>query len=321
MNNHLTPQSSLYPPLQPRRHGWLEVDRQHRLYWEESGNPAGVPVVFLHGGPGAGCSPTHRRFFDPAFYRIILFDQRGAGRSSPHAGIENNTTAHLVEDLERLRLSLGVERWLVFGGSWGSTLALAYGESHPQRCLGFILRGIFLFSQNEVEWFLKGMGRLFPEAERAFLAHLPEIERHDPLGAYHRRLTDSDPLVHLPAAQSWCAYEEACSRLIPEPGAPHPSAGALAMARIEAHYMRHDGFLAENQLLRDLPRLQGLPAVIVQGRYDVICPMVTADQLARAWPEASLRIVPDGGHSALDPGILRALVAATDGLRPLLQLP
>lgn len=314
-------QGGLYPAIAPHQHGWLPVGGGHRLYWEESGNPLGVPVVFLHGGPGGGCSPMHRRFFDPHFYRIILFDQRGAGRSAPHAGIEDNTTSHLVEDLESLRQSLNVERWLIFGGSWGSTLALAYGQAHPDRCLGFVLRGIFLFRKAEVEWFLTGMGRIFPEAERAFLGHLPEAERNDPLTAYHRRLTSPDPLIHMPAAQCWCAYEEACSRLLPEHGEGRPSPAALSMARLEAHYMVHDGFLEEGQLLRDLPRLHGLPAVIVQGRYDIICPITSADDLARAWPGAMLHVVPDGGHSALDPSILRTLVSATDQFRNLLQLP
>lgn len=307
----------LYPPLSANRHGWLQVGGGHRIYWEESGNPSGVPVVFLHGGPGAGCSPMHRRFFDPSHYRIILFDQRGAGRSSPHADLTDNTTAHLVADMEALRRFLEVEKWLLFGGSWGSTLALAYGEAHPDRCLGFVLRGIFLFRRFEVEWFLQGMGRFFPEAERAFLGHLPAEDRANPLPAYHRLLTDPDPAVHLPAAQAWCRYEESCSRLIPEPSDGRASPAALSMARIEAHYMTHDGFMAEGQLLRDAHRLHGLPAVIVQGRYDVICPPISAADLAAAWPDATLRLIPDGGHSALDPGIRKALVEAADGFRSL----
>lgn len=305
----------LYPPLRSDRHGWLQVGGGHRLYWEESGNPAGVPVLFLHGGPGAGCSPMHRRFFDPGHYRIVLFDQRGAGRSSPHADLSGNTTAALVADMEALRRSLGVERWLLFGGSWGSTLALAYGEAHPQRCLGFILRGVFLFRRFEVDWFLHGMGRFFPEAERAFLDHLPAAGRADPLAAYYRLLTDADPSVHLPAAHAWCAYEESCSRLIPEAADGRASPAALSMARIEAHYMVHHGFMAENQLLRDAGRLHGLPAVIVQGRYDLICPPVSAADLAAVWPGAVLRMIADGGHSAIDPGIRKALVDAADGFR------
>jgi proline iminopeptidase len=307
----------LYPPIEPHRHGWLGVGGAHRLYWEESGNPQGVPALFLHGGPGAGCAPVHRRFFDPRHYRIVLFDQRGSGRSAPYADITDNTTADLVADIESLRRHLGVERWLVFGGSWGSTLALAYGQTHPERCLGFILRGVFLFRPQEVAWFLSGMGTIFPEAERAFRQFLPETERADPLAAYHRRLTDPDPAIHLPAAQSWCAYEEACSRLIAEPGDGRRGPASLSMARIEAHYMVNDGFLAENQLLRDLPRLHGLPATIVQGRYDIVCPIASADTLIRTWPGATYQIVPDGGHSAMEPGIRSALVEAANRFRSL----
>ncbi|MTJ79552.1 MAG: prolyl aminopeptidase [Telmatospirillum sp.] len=307
----------LYPPLEPNQHGWLAVDPPHRLYWEESGNPAGVPVVFLHGGPGAGCASLHRRFFDPRHYRIVLFDQRGAGRSVPNALVTDNTTAHLVSDIEALRRHLGIERWLVFGGSWGSTLALAYGEAHPDRCLGFVLRGIFLCRPPEVDWFIHQMGRFFPEAGRRFLGFLPPDEQTDPLSSYYRRLTDPDPARHMPAAQVWCAYEESCSRLLTEPGEVRPSPSALAMARIEAHYMIHDGFMEPNQLLRDIDRLRGLPATIVQGRYDMVCPIASADDLARAWPEARFQIIPDAGHSAMEPGIRTALVAATDRYRSL----
>ena len=321
MRSEQDPSAQLYPPINPNRHGWLDVGGGHRLYWEESGNPKGVPVIFLHGGPGAGCSPLHRRFFDPEHYRIILFDQRGAGRSSPHAEVSDNTTDLLVADIETLRRSLKLDRWLIFGGSWGSTLALAYGEAHPERCLGFILRGIFLFRRFEVDWFLSGMGRFFPEAQQAFLAHLPQAERANPLASYHRRLIDPDPVVHLPAAQAWCAYEESCSRLIPEPPSGRPSPAALSMARIEAHYMVNDGFLEEGQLLRDITRLHGLPAVIVQGRYDVICPAISAADLSAVWPGATLRLIPDGGHSALDPGIRQALVQASNSFRDLLALP
>jgi len=302
----------LYPLIDPNRQGWLEVGGPHRLYWEESGNPEGQPVLFLHGGPGGGCSPVHRRFFDPDRYRIILFDQRGAGRSSPNACVEDNTTPLLVADIEALRRHLGVENWLLFGGSWGSTLALAYGQAYPQRCQGFILRGVFLFRPQEVEWFLRGMGRVFPEAEAAFLAYLPEAERDDPLAAYHHRLMDPDPLVHMPAAHVWCAYEEGCSRLLPELPGGRSSPSALAMARIEAHYMMHRGFLEPDQLLRNMPLLQGKPAVIIQGRYDMVCPAVSAYDLAQAWPGAELNFISDAGHSALEPGILRALIDAAD---------
>ncbi len=308
---------ALYPPIEPYRQGWLAVGGTHRLYWEESGNPAGRPVVFLHGGPGAGCAPLHRRFFDPAHYRIVLFDQRGAGRSVPAALVADNTTPLLVEDIESLRRHLDIERWLVFGGSWGSTLALAYGQAHPERCFGFVLRGIFLFRPEEVDWFLHHMGRFFPEAGRSFLGHLPPGERTDLLAAYYRRLTHPDPATHMPAAQVWCSYEESCSRLIFEPGDTRSSPAALAMARIEAHYMIHGGFLEPDQLLRDMPRLQSLPATIVQGRYDMVCPIASADDLAHAWPGATFQIVPDAGHSAMEPGIRAALVTATDRYRAL----
>ena len=307
--------ADLYPPLDANRQGWLPVSDGHRLYWEESGNPQGVPVLFLHGGPGAGCSPLHRRFFDPRHYRIALFDQRGCGRSLPNASIGQNTTPSLVADIEDLRRHLGIDRWLLFGGSWGSTLALAYGEAHPERCLGFILRGVFLFTRDEVDWFVNHMQRFFPEAGRAFREHLPDDERTDLLAAYYRRLTDPNPAVHLAAAQAWCSYEESCSRLLAEPCETRMSASALAMARIEAHYMVNAGFLAENQLLQNIHRLHGKPAAIVQGRYDVVCPILAADRLARAWPGASLQVVADAGHSAMEPGIRGALVAATDRFR------
>ncbi len=305
----------LYPPIEPHRSGFLAVGGPHRLYWEESGNPRGPAVLFIHGGPGAGSAPVHRRFFDPKHWRIILFDQRGAGRSLPTAGLSDNSTPHLVADMEALREHLGVNRWVLFGGSWGSTLALAYGQAHAERCLGYILRGVFLFRRWEVDWFLRGMGTFFPEAERAFREFLPEAERGNALASYYKRLTDSDSAVHLAAAQSWCAYEEACSRLIQDAGDPRPPTAALAMARIEAHYMINRGFLAEGQLLRDIAKLHGAPAIVVQGRYDVVCPIRTADELARAWPRAELHVVADAGHAALEAGIRTALVAATDRWR------
>ncbi|MGC2857253.1 prolyl aminopeptidase [Novispirillum sp. DQ9] len=301
-----------FPPLEPRRHGMLDVGDGHHLYWEESGNPDGVPVVYVHGGPGAGCAPAYRRFFDPARTRIILFDQRGAGRSRPYAAVEANTTAHLIADMEALRRALGVDRWLLFGGSWGSTLALAYGQAHPERCLGFVLRGVFLFTAREVDWFLTGMGRLFPEAAAAFLDHLPAAERAEPLGSYHRRLCDPDPAVHGPAAQAWTAYEDACSRLLPRGTGGGP--GNLAMARLEAHYMMHGGFLEEGALLAGIDAVRHLPCVIVQGRYDIVCPPEAAWALHRAWPGSVLRMIPDAGHSALEPGTCRALVAAAGAL-------
>lgn len=306
----------LFPEVEPRRLGHLDVGWGHRIYWEEAGAADGIPVVFLHGGPGSGASPVHRRFFDPAAYRIIVLDQRGAGRSTPIASTVENTTWTLVADIEVLRVHLGIERWLVFGGSWGSTLALAYGETHPDHCLGFVLRGIFLGEASEIDWFLHGMGRFFPEAHRAYLGYLPEDERDDPLGAYHRRLTDPDPDVHGPAAVAWNRYEAACSKLVPEPE-PASVFGeqALALARLEAHYFVHGTFLEPGQLLRDLERIRHLPAVIVQGRYDVICPIATADALARAWPEAEYHVVSEAGHSALEPGIRARLIAATEAMK------
>lgn len=308
----------LFPPLEPRRAGMLRLDGIHSMYWEECGNPAGLPVVFLHGGPGSGCSPIYRRFFDPAAYRIVLFDQRGSGRSTPSAELRANTTPHLVADIERLRELLGIRRWLVFGGSWGSTLALAYGQAHPQRCLGFVLRGIFLGTRREVAWFLDSMGAVFPEAHRAFREALPEHERGDLLGSYHRRLTDPDPAVHLPAARAWSRYESACSMLRPAPGIPQRPGGdaaALAISRIEAHYFVNDMFLDDGQLLAGLGRIRHLPAAIVQGRYDMICPVVSADAVARGWPGVDYEIVADAGHSALEPGIRSGLVGATEIMR------
>jgi len=307
--------AGLYPPIEPYRQGWLPVGAGHRLYWEESGNPDGPVALFLHGGPGAGTAAVHRRFFDPKHWRILLFDQRGAGRSLPNASLADNTTQHLLEDMEALRVHLGVERWLMFGGSWGSTLALAYGQTQPRRVTGFVLRGVFLFRRWEVQWFLQGMGTFFPEAERAFREFLPPDERTEPLPAYYHRLIDPDPEVHTPAALAWCAYEEACSRLLPDAADPRPTSAALAMARIEAHYMVKRGFLAEGQLLRQLRHVRALRAIIVQGRYDVVCPIRTADEVARAWPGAELTIVPDAGHAALEAGIRTALVAATDRMR------
>ena len=310
----------LYPEIQPHQSGMLKLDNIHTMYWEVSGNPRGVPVVFLHGGPGAGTTASHRRFFDPAHYRIVLFDQRGAGRSLPLGEIRSNTTPHLIRDIETLRAHLGIERWLVFGGSWGSTLALAYAESHPERCTGLVLRGIFLCRKREIDWFLYDIRHIFPEAWRAFAEYLPAAERTDLLGHYHRRLMDPDPAVHMPAARRWSVYEGSCSTLLPSPetvAAFGDDRMALGLARMEAHYFAHNIFLPENSLLDELPRIRRLPAIIVQGRYDLVCPIVTADELHRAWPEASYVVVPDAGHSAMEPGIRSALVAATDRFRAL----
>jgi proline iminopeptidase len=312
---------SLYPALEARQSGFLKAGPLHTLYWEESGNPDGVPVIFLHGGPGAGTAPTYRRFFDPNHYRIVLMDQRGAGRSTPEAAVRDNTTAHLVADLELLREHLNIDRWVVFGGSWGSTLALAYGQAHPERCIGFILRGVFLFSDEEVAWFIHGIKLVFPEAWRAFANHIPDHERHNLLTAYYARLTDDNPETHRPAAAAWCAYENACSRLIPSPGRPRQKAsyyaGALSMARLEAHYMINKGFFTPNQLLEGMTAIAKHPAIIIQGRYDMVCPIITADKLAQVWDGAAYRIIADAGHSSMEPGVQSALINATDEFRTL----
>jgi proline iminopeptidase len=311
----------LYPVIEPHAQGYLEPDDLHRIYWEESGNPHGLPVIFVHGGPGAGTSPQHRRFFDPASYRIILFDQRGSGHSTPYAEIRNNTTPLLISDMEMLREHLGIESWLVFGGSWGSTLALAYGEAHPDRCLGFVLRGIFLCRKSEIDWFLYGLNTLFPEAWRQFTAAVPNDWRNRLLEYYYQQLINPDPDIHLPAARAWAGYEARCSTLLPNAQlvSGFESEGvALSLARIEAHYFMHDIFLPENSLLDKLQSIRHLPAVIVQGRYDAVCPIVTADELARAWPEAFYEIVEDAGHSAFEHGIMQALLQATEAFKGLL---
>ena len=312
----------LYPPIEPRESGWLRVSKVHELYWEESGAPEGTPAVFVHGGPGGGTVPDHRRFFDPAAYRIVLFDQRGCGRSRPHASLEDNTTWDLVADMERLRESLGIERWLVFGGSWGSTLALAYAEQHPERVRGLVLRGIFLLRPHEIRWFYReGASYLFPDAWEAYLAPIPPQERGDLVAAYHRRLLDPDSAVRLEAARAWSVWEASTSRLQPDPGLIDSfgeGAFAEAFARIECHYFVHGGFFERpDQLLQDVERIRHLPAVIVQGRYDVVCPMTTAWDLHRRWPEADFQVVPDAGHAASEPGTLDRLITATDRFRDL----
>jgi proline iminopeptidase len=308
----------LYPPIEPFTTGMLPLDSHHTMYWEQSGNPHGVPIVFLHGGPGAGATPTHRRFFDPAHYRIIVFDQRGAGRSLPLGSLRDNTLAHLIADIETLRRHLGIDRWAVFGGSWGSTLALAYAEAHPEHCRGLVLRGVFLCRKSEIDWFLYGMRTVYPEAWRAFTGFLPEAERADLLGAYYRRLIDADPGLHMPAARAWSTYEGACSTLLPSPdtvAAFGEDRMALGLARIEAHYFRAEVIRAADDLVAHVGRIRHLPGAIVQGRYDMVCPIVGADELARAWTEAEYIIVPDAGHSAMEPGIRSQLVAATERLK------
>jgi proline iminopeptidase len=305
----------LFPPIEPYRTGHLGLDRRHRMYWEESGNRQGPAVLFLHGGPGAGATPVHRRFFDPSFWRIVIFDQRGSGRSTPLGEIADNSPDHLVGDIERLRQELGIARWVVFGGSWGSTLALHYAETHPERVRGLIMRGIFLCRPTEIDWFLYGIRAVFPEAWRVFTGFLPEEERGDLLAAYHRRLIDPDPRIHMPAARAWSVYEGACSTLLPNPetvAAFGEERLALGLSRIEAHYFTRHLFPPERDLVAHVGRIRHLPAAIVQGRYDMVCPVQSADELARAWPEAEYVIVRDAGHSAMEPGIREQLVLATE---------
>ncbi len=306
---------TLYPPIQPYATHRLEVDPPHVLYLEESGNPAGIPVVFLHGGPGAGCEPYHRRFFDPERYRIVLFDQRGAGRSVPHACLEANTTAHLVADMERIREFLGIDRWLVLGGSWGSTLALVYAETHPERVLGLILRGIFLCREADIRWFYQeGASRVFPDYWKDFLRPIPPAERHDLLHAYHRRLTGSDEIARMAAAKAWALWEGRTATLNPSTALVEHFSDprvALGLARIEAHYFVNGAFLAPDQILRDAHRLASIPGILVHGRYDLICPLDNATALHDAWPQARLEIAPESGHAATEPRIIDALVRAT----------
>lgn len=314
MNNNNLP-TTLYPEIAPYRQGSLSLDKLHIMYWEESGNPSGIPVVFLHGGPGAGATPAHRRFFDPTYYRIVIYDQRGAGRSTPLGEIRDNTTLHLINDLEFLRQHLGIDQWLVFGGSWGSTLALAYGEAHPERCLGFILRGIFLCRKAEIDWFLYGLRTLFPEAWREFVAPLSAPERNDILPAYYQHLMNPDPAVHMSAARTWSTYEGSCSTLLPNPATVSYFASdtvALGLARMEAHYFSHNIFLPENSLLDNVYKLHNTPTTIVQGRYDAVCPIISADDLHHKWPQAEYIIIDDAGHSVWEPGIQAALIKATN---------
>ena len=312
------PRGDLFPEIGPYETGYLPLSAGHVMYWEQVGNPRGRPVLFLHGGPGAGAGAVHRRFFDPTFWRLVIFDQRGAGRSRPLGGLTQNTTGDLVGDIETLRRHLDVEDWLLFGGSWGSTLALAYAQAVPNRVAGCVLRGVFLGREAEVNWFLYGMASFFSDAHSAFATFLPEAERGDLLGGYLRRLTDPDPAIHMPAARAWSVYEGSCSTLLPSPETVTSFAqdrSALGLARIEAYYFAHRLFLPHGGLLRDMHRIGHIPAEIVQGRYDMICPPRTAFELAAAWPSARLSVVPDAGHSALEPGVRRALVAAVERFR------
>lgn len=308
----------LYPAIKPYVQHSLEVEAPHVLHIEECGSPDGLPVLFVHGGPGAGCEPWHRRFFDPEVYRIILFDQRGCGRSTPHAELAGNTTWTLVADMERIRAHLGIERWLLFGGSWGSTLSLAYAETHPEHVLGMILRGIFLCRPEEIQWFYQqGASRLFPDYWEEYLRPIPAAERDDLVRAYYRRLTGDDELARMSAAKAWSRWEGKTSTLLPRKEVidhfSNPST-ALSLARIECHYFVNDAFLEPDQLIRDAHRLKDIPGHIIHGRYDVVCPVENAWRLHQAWPRADLNIVPDAGHSAAERGITDALVRATNSM-------
>jgi proline iminopeptidase len=308
---------TLYPAIEPFDTGRLKVSPVHELYYEQVGNPNGKPAVFLHGGPGGGLTLDYRRYFDPAIYRVVLFDQRGSGKSTPHASLEDNTTWHLVADIERLREHLGIERWLVFGGSWGSTLSLAYAENHPDRVTELVLRGIFLVRPKEAKWFYQeGTSWIFPDVWEEFLKVIPEEERDDMISAYYRRLTSDDLQVRVEAARAWSIWEGSTSKLLFDYKSIERFADpqfALAFARIECHYFMNNCFFeTDNYLVENIDKIRKIPGVIVQGRYDVVCPMTSAWDLHRAWPEADLRIIPDAGHSISEPGIIDALVAATD---------
>jgi proline iminopeptidase len=313
---------ALYSEIEPYDSGYIRVSPVHELYYEQCGAPNGKPVVFLHGGPGAGLVPDYRRFFDPQSYRIILFDQRGSGRSRPHASLEENTTWHLVADIEQLREEFGIEQWLVFGGSWGSTLALAYAETHPERVRGLVLRGIFLCRPYEMRWFYQdshGAGAIFPETWEQYAQPIPESESGDMIGAYYRRLTSDDESVRAEAAYRWSVWEGSALRLLPDPKTLEEfteADKAIALARIECHYFINNCFFdSDNYLIEHIDRIRHIPAVIVHGRYDIVCPFVNAWELHRAWPEATLRVIPDAGHAATEPGIAAALIEATDSFR------
>jgi proline iminopeptidase len=310
------PRRELYPPIEPNHSGFLDVGDGHQLYYEDCGNPQGKPAVFLHGGPGGGCTKAMRRFWNPDVYRIILFDQRGSGKSTPHASLDNNTTWDLVNDIEILRAALQIERWQVFGGSWGSTLALAYCQAHPTRVTEIVLRGIFMLRKKEIDWFYQhGASEIYPDRWQHYLAPIPNSERGDLLRAYHKRLTSDDVDIRLEAARAWSIWEGTTSTLLPNAdiaAAFGSEEMALALARIECHYFVNNGFMEEDQLIRNVDRIRNIPAVIVQGRYDVVCPVISAWELSQAWPEADLRIVADAGHAAFEPGNVHELIMATD---------
>jgi proline iminopeptidase len=311
----ITRPPELHPPLEPYRSGRLPVDDIHILYWEECGNPTGIPVVFLHGGPGSGCCADHRRFFDPQRYRIVLFDQRGAGRSTPHGEVKNNTPRLLVDDIEKLRAMLEIPAWHIFGGSWGSTLALAYAQEYPQACLSLTLRGIFLMREVEIEWFLHGIRKFAPQAWEEFHGHLPVGLRADLREGYWALLNDPVPEVRRAAAISWASYEARCVSLRADSAATSAggnASAAVALARLEVHYMRANRFVPDDLLLQRVDRVRHIPCAIVQGKYDLLCPPITAAALHAAWPESTLQIIDDAGHSAFEPGIRAALVAIMD---------
>jgi proline iminopeptidase len=308
---------SLYPPIEPYNQGVLQVSDLHRIYFEECGNPDGKPVVFLHGGPGGGIIPTYRQYFDPSRWHVVLFDQRGCGKSTPHAELRENTTWDLVADIEKLRVHLGIEEWVVFGGSWGSTLSLAYAETHSDRVKGLILRGIFLLRQKELQWFYQeGTSYIFPEAWQEYLKPIPQSDRHDLIAAYYRRLTSEDLQIQLEAARAWSIWEASTSKLFIDAGLIEKFGEdrfAAAFARIECHYFINKGFFeTENYLIENVDRIRHIQGAIVQGRYDIVCPMVSAWELHQAWPEANFIVVPDAGHSMTEPGIAEALLEATD---------
>ncbi|MBO6719271.1 MAG: prolyl aminopeptidase [Rhizobiaceae bacterium] len=306
----------LYPEIEPFDSGMLDVGDGHTIYWERAGTKGAKPAVFLHGGPGGGISPAHRRLFDPARYEIVLFDQRGCGRSTPHAELEANTTWHLVADIERLREKFGFEKWQVFGGSWGSTLALAYAETHPERVSELVLRGVYTLTKAELAWYYQfGVSEMFPDKWERFLAPIPEAERGDLMAAYRKRLISNDGATRLEAAKAWSIWEGETITLLPDPSISGQHGGddfALAFARIENHFFVHAGWLEEGQLIRDADKLKGIPGVIVHGRYDMPCPARYAWELAKAWPEATLHLVEGAGHAYSEPGILHHLIEATD---------
>lgn len=315
---HPRPMKELFPPLAPYSQGFLNLGGDHMMYWEQSGNPDGIPILIVHGGPGAGATNAHRRFFDPSTYRIIVYDQRGAGRSHPLGSLQDNTLPHLVKDMEKLRRHLNIERWHLFGGSWGSTLALSYAIENPQNCISLIVRSIFLMEQEEIDWFMGGMKTIFPQAWEDFASYIPEDEQHDLLDAYYKRLTSTDDQVAIEAALHWNAYESACSSFFPQSDtivSDDQRYYALAMAKIEAHYFKTQVIPPERSLLHQIDRIRTIPATILNGRYDIVCPMTIAHKLHLAWPEADYVIVPDSGHSFLDPTMRSRLIEATENAK------